>query len=113
MNENLNLVEILKDCPKGTKLYSTVFGEVEFDHVKYNAKYPIVIRVESLGGCECFTTEGKLFINCDGECVLFPNKEQHDWSKFKIKKPKFDLKTLKHLVDTTEEVPEYHSYWDD
>ena len=30
MNENLNLVEILKDCPKGTKLYSTVHGEVEY-----------------------------------------------------------------------------------
>ena len=29
MNENLNLVEILKDCPKGTKLYSSVLGEVE------------------------------------------------------------------------------------
>lgn len=29
MNENVNLVEILKDCPKGTKLYSTVLGEVE------------------------------------------------------------------------------------
>ena len=30
MNENLNLVEILKDCPKGTKLYSTTYGDVEF-----------------------------------------------------------------------------------
>lgn len=27
--ENLNLVEILKNCPKGTKLYSTIYGEVE------------------------------------------------------------------------------------
>lgn len=27
MNENINLCEILKDCPKGTKFYSTVFGE--------------------------------------------------------------------------------------
>ena len=33
MNENLNLVEILKDCPEGTKLYSTVFGEVEFESI--------------------------------------------------------------------------------
>ena len=33
MNENLNLVEILKDCPKGTKLYSTIHGEVEFDGI--------------------------------------------------------------------------------
>lgn len=29
MNENLNLVEILKDCPKGTKLYSTLYGDVK------------------------------------------------------------------------------------
>ena len=33
MNENLNLIEILKDCPKGIKLYSSVFGEVKFDCV--------------------------------------------------------------------------------
>ena len=33
MNENLNLIAILKDCPKGTKLYSTVLGEVELDYV--------------------------------------------------------------------------------
>lgn len=29
MNKNINLVEILKDCPKGTKLYSPIYGEVE------------------------------------------------------------------------------------
>ena len=31
MTENIDLAKILKDCPKGTKLYSTVFGAVEFD----------------------------------------------------------------------------------
>ena len=30
-----------------------------------------------------------------GECVLFPSKEQRDWSKFKSKQPKFDPNTLK------------------
>ncbi len=25
----MNIAEILKYCPKGTKLYSTIFGEVE------------------------------------------------------------------------------------
>lgn len=34
MNENLSLVEILKDCPKGTKLYSTIYGEVELNEIK-------------------------------------------------------------------------------
>ena len=30
MNENLDLTKILKGCPEGTKLYSSVFGEVSF-----------------------------------------------------------------------------------
>lgn len=28
MNENLNLCEILKDCPTGTKLWSPVWGNM-------------------------------------------------------------------------------------
>ena len=35
------------------------------------------------------------YLRCfNGECILFPSKEQRDWSKFKPKKPKFDPKTL-------------------
>lgn len=30
MNENLNLVEILKDCPKGMELDCTVYNDVTF-----------------------------------------------------------------------------------
>lgn len=33
MNENINLVEILKDAPKGTKLYSPICGECELNKV--------------------------------------------------------------------------------
>ena len=95
MNENLNLVEILKDCPKGTKLYSTVYGEVEFEEIG-NGGFPVkyVKSDDSLGS----TTAQGLLLSCfDGECTLFPSKEQRDWSKFKVKKPKFDPKTLKHF----------------
>lgn len=92
MNENLNLAEILKDCPKGTKLYSTIFGEVEFGFIGDISIYPIVLMVN--GGNEYLTSEGKLFNQFDGECILFPSKEQRDWSKFKPKKDRFDLKTL-------------------
>ena len=93
MNENLNLVEILKDCPKGTKLYSPLFGEVEFVKIG-NASdiYPIVIN--ATGDYYVFTQQGKFNYKKQGECVLFPSKEQRDWSKFKHKKPKFDPKTL-------------------
>lgn len=93
MNETLNLVEILKDCPKGTKLYSTIFGEVEFGFIEDHSTYPIVLILN--GGHEYLTSEGKLFNQFDGECILFPSKEQRDWSKFKVKKHKFDHKTLK------------------
>ena len=95
MNENLNLVEILKDCPKGTKLYSTIYGEVEFIGIstgEFHVKY--VKDDDSLGSA---TAQGLLLSCFDGECTLFPSKEQRDWSKFKPKKPKFDPKTLKHF----------------
>ena len=93
MNENLNLVEILKDCPEGTKLYSPIIGEVEFKRIKY-CDYPIVTCSKNRKRILLFTKEGLLFP--EGECImLFPSKDQRDWSKFKPKKPKFDPKTLK------------------
>ena len=92
MNEKLNLVEILKDCTKGTKLYSTVLGEVEFEGIN-DIIGPIIVTTDT-GNAECFTADGKMYNYYNGECLLFPSKEQRDWSKFKTKKPKFDPKTL-------------------
>ena len=94
MNENLNLVEILKDCPKGTKLYSSVFGEVKFGFIEDNSIYPIVLILLN-GGHEYLTSDGKLYETFGGECILFPSKDQKDWSKFKPNKERFDPKTLK------------------
>lgn len=95
MNENLNLVEILKDCPKGTKLYSTIYGEVELNEININSSEPIYILVRhGEVSCEEFSLakDGRLYCGCNGECTLFPSKDQRNWSKFKIKKPKFDPK---------------------
>ena len=89
MNKNLNLVEILKDCHKGTKLYSSVFGEVELDHIDTScSNYPIIIRLKGEEGHESITSEGKMFADYDGECVLFPSREERDWSKFNPKQAK-------------------------
>lgn len=93
MNENLNLVEILKDCPKGTKLYSTVYGEVEYDGIRNGSEYPVKC-VKSNDSSGSVTAQGLVLACYDGECTLFPSKEQRDWSKFKVKKPKFDPNTL-------------------
>ena len=98
MNENINLVEILKDCPEGTPLYSTIYSTVNFIGINQNSQYPIAVEVMDNNGSsdtECFTFDGKYHDTYNGECVLFPSKEQRDWSKFKTKKPKFDPKTFK------------------
>ena len=96
MNEKLNLVEILKDCPKGTKLYSLMFGDVEFEKIsndENDKKYPIFIRLND-NTIDCVAKDGRYSCNYDGDCILFPSKEQRDWGKFKTNKPKFDPKTL-------------------
>lgn len=85
MNKNLNLVEILKDAPKGTKLWSPLCGECELVAVEENYTYPILC--EASDGKEInFTKLGKYydFLFKNGECVLFPSKENRDWSTFKV-----------------------------
>lgn len=96
MNENINLVEILKDCPKGTKLYSTIYGEVKFNKIEEEFQYPIILT-ENEGSEFDLTADGRYYKNWKGECTLFPSKDQRDWSKFTApwyKKDKFDYNTL-------------------
>ena len=81
MNENIDLTKILKDCPQGTKLYSSTFGQVEFQYIKRDSIYPIVIKLEN-GFTESIASNGNVFNYYDGECTLFPSKDQRDWSKF-------------------------------
>lgn len=83
MNENINLVEILKDCPKGTEFYSPIFGKVTFNYIKDSSNYPIRLS-NSERGEATFNSSGKYFNNCkDSECLLFPSKYQRDWNVWK------------------------------
>ena len=97
MNENIDLTNILKDCPKGWKFYSTLYGEVEFEKIKKESEYPIVI-ITKHGNNSDIKSDGRYYGEYDdGECTLFPSKDQRDWSKFSApwyKKEKFDPKTL-------------------
>ena len=89
----LDLVKILKDCPKGIKLYSTVHGEVTLeDVVEVGTDYPI--KTDHPWGKAEFTRNGKYYNEYGGECVLFPSKDQRDWSKFEIPVQEFDYDTL-------------------
>ena len=79
----MNIANLLKYCPKGTKLYSTVFGEVTFDRIDMDEKYPILVyKID--GACTSFDEKGRYVKYYNSECVLFPSKDQRDWSEFRI-----------------------------
>ena len=95
MNENINLCEILKDCPKGTKLWSPVWGRVTFETTDV---FDDLLYVRTHKGVYITLDRDRKF-DTNGECIIFPSKDQRDWSKFerfwdKPKVGKFDPKTL-------------------
>lgn len=83
----MNIAEILKYCPKGTKLYSTIYGEVEFDSVT-SIKSLINIKLISNEIVTLFS-EGQY--SKRGECILFPSKDQRDWNKFRLPVKRGDI----------------------
>lgn len=87
MEKELNIAEILKDKPQGTKLYSSACGKCKLEEADdksfkisfYNSKFGFMN-----GGKGCLDKNGKLYD--EGECVVFPSKEMRNWSKFAWKK---------------------------
>lgn len=104
MNKNIDLIKILKNCPKGFKLYSLLHGEVSFRGIDETSDYPIAYDYSITGEISIYaipfylTSNGTYSNAYNGECILFPSKDQRDWSKFTApwyKKDRFDPKTLK------------------
>ena len=80
MNENLNLVEILKDCPKGMELDCTMFDNVTFAGIVENRVFPIRIIVG--GETTMSLTKYGQYIDDDfAKCVIFP-KGETTWEGF-------------------------------
>ena len=81
-NNNINIAEILRDCPKGMKLYSSTYGEVKLSRINNDGNFPIIVETV-MGDFRSFTKEGLLHLNYPkAECLLFPSSEMRDWSKF-------------------------------
>lgn len=81
MEEMINIAKILKNKPKGTRLYSPIFGECVFCYVH---EVTDDICVEYNREKAFFSSKG--LYNALGECLLFPSREMRDWSKFAWKK---------------------------
>lgn len=75
-----NVAEILRKAPVGTKLWSNIFGDVEFNYIEERwPHYPI--SVSDSFGCERkFSEHGYFYImQKNGECTLWPSKDHRAW----------------------------------
>lgn len=87
MEEKINIAEILKDKPRGIKLYSMIHGKCSFGAVT-DEIFKINFCTSKFGltqSGECTLIKfGNMFD--DGECIIFPSKEMRNWYKFDWKK---------------------------
>ena len=87
MEQKLNIAEILKNKPRGTKLYSMIHGKCSFEAVT-DEIFKINFCTSKFGltqSGECTLIKfGNMYDG--GECIIFPSKEMRDWGKFSWKK---------------------------
>ena len=114
MNENLDLTKILDGCPAGTEFYHLIFGQVALREI-IDDEYPIIVEPIINTTRSSLTKDGRLNAKYDGECLLYPSKDQRDWSKFvrfwdEPDVSKFDVETF-HPFDKVLVRDYYNERW--
>lgn len=89
----MNIAEILKYCPKGTKLYCTLCGNAELGEITNIGTIVIRKVVDTISTPYTLDYEGRY--SHSGECVLFPSKDQRDWNKFRLPVKRGDIMMIK------------------
>lgn len=92
----MNIAEILKRLPSGTKLYSVLHGrEVELVKVEEGASKLIYIKENSTSkSLDSFYPDGSY--RKGGECMLFPSKDEREWQNISFGFKPFDRVLAKH-----------------
>lgn len=91
MEKEINIAEILKDKPQGTKLYDWLYNrDVELDTISTTDTETVVWctnETDNNTTCHRGYSEFGTVRGCpDGLQILFPSKEMRDWRKFAWKK---------------------------
>lgn len=91
MEAKINIAEILKDKPQGTKLYDLLRNiDVELDkvHITDVGSYIVCTATNEAGSTRSFGYSKLGTEECwiDGLQILLPSKEMSDWRKFDWKK---------------------------
>ena len=84
MEEKINKAAILKDKPKGTKLY-TILSDSEC-FLNEASEDSIYIDIDNRERFWCLSAYGSTYSFPNGCVLLFPSKEMRDWRKFAWKK---------------------------
>ena len=81
MNKNIDLANLLKDCPKGMELDCVAFnGVVTFDGIVNDNQYPIKIKIDD-NYSEYLDKCGGFYDRSYCKCVIFP-KGKNTWEGF-------------------------------
>ena len=120
--QKLNLCEILKDCPMYEPFWSPMLGDVKFHHIDHEAKR-ILITLKTGTQWNINPDATITFANVTSpEIMLYPSKEQRDWSKFTAPwykkeesiKPKFKVgDRIRHKETNKDDVYEISKVYDD
>ena len=91
MEKEINIAEILKDKPQGTKLYDLLYNvDVELDTISTTDTETVVWctnETDNNTTCHRGYSEFGTIRGCpDGLQILLPSKEMRDWRKFDWKK---------------------------
>lgn len=81
MEAKINIAEILKDKPEGTKLWTDMFGSVTL-YVVTDACDAFQVKLHNIE--PWFDKDGKLYK--EGALCIYPSKSMRDWEKFAWKK---------------------------
>ena len=85
MKEKINIAEILKNKPQGTKLYSPIFGKLRYEDLVPDLGEFTVVTSDNTLAKHSFRSDSRY--NRHGEpLMLLPSKEMRDWHKFAWKK---------------------------
>lgn len=91
---NIDLTQILKDCPKGTRFWTSTYGEVLFSSIEINSNFPLKFYVEEYNGYIFLTKHGYHDKSEKGEYIVFPSKDQRNWNVWKEEQDKKKLNSF-------------------
>ena len=89
----INIAKLLKDAPKGMKLYSLLFGECKLGHIEDEMFIHVSTNCTDDFKFDEFGQLASLPIgdNANGECLLFPSKDCRTWEGWKVPKPHYNI----------------------